>query len=264
MLIEVNKEVPVAIQLDATDGLPPDSFIRIVGLPDGAMLTEGHRVSERTWAVPLARLMRLRLKISQTLDATRILKVLLVSLDGRVHAESAITLMAPPKPVIPPKPVTPAQKQASQARQRAADVMRATSRLSVGNTTPPSSLGNPPQNTTTTAKLTPTRPAPLPPAAKPPPQSPQQLRAGRFLKRGNSFLLEGDVNAARQFYRRAADIGSALAAMAMASTYDPNELTSLGILDLPADVEEARKWYEKAKTLGAASAQARIDRLAAQ
>jgi TPR repeat protein len=51
--------------------------------------------------------------------------------------------------------------------------------------------------------------------------------------------------------------------VAAGATYDPNELSRLGVLGLQPDVEAARKWYEKARQLGASEAEERLRRLRA-
>jgi TPR repeat protein len=69
------------------------------------------------------------------------------------------------------------------------------------------------------------------------------------------------VGAARKFFERAADLGLAQSAVALAATYDPDEVVKLNIVGLATDVQTARKWYEKARELGAAEAVERLQRL---
>ena len=87
-------------------------------------------------------------------------------------------------------------------------------------------------------------------------------RAGRLLFQGDNYRNQGNIAAARQFYRRAADMGLALAAMRLAATYDANELAQLNVQGgIDPDAAEARKWYERAKELGSVEADARLSRL---
>jgi TPR repeat protein len=79
-----------------------------------------------------------------------------------------------------------------------------------------------------------------------------------MLRRGEALLMIGDISGARRFLERAADGGSAAAAMAMAETYDPALLASRGVIGLPADRSAALDWYRRALTLGANAAAARI------
>jgi hypothetical protein len=82
--------------------------------------------------------------------------------------------------------------------------------------------------------------------------------------KGLEQLERGNVYGARKFFERAAEIGLAQSAVAVAGTYDPNELAKLKVVGLQADVEAARRWYEKARELGAAEAGERLRRLGAR
>jgi peptidyl-prolyl cis-trans isomerase SurA len=75
-------------------------------------------------------------------------------------------------------------------------------------------------------------------------------RALRLVKRGDEQLAEGNVAAARLFYERAADAGLAQGAMALARTFDADELARLGRRDIHADPKQAQRWYERAQQLG--------------
>lgn len=88
-------------------------------------------------------------------------------------------------------------------------------------------------------------------------------RALRLVKKGDEQLAEGGVAQARLLYERAAAAGLALGALAMAATYDPAELSRLGVLGLKPDRETARRWYERARQLGAPQAEERLRRLEA-
>jgi TPR repeat protein len=77
-------------------------------------------------------------------------------------------------------------------------------------------------------------------------------------------LDRGNIFAARKFFERAVEIGLAQSAVALASTYDPNELAKLKVIGMQPDVAAARKWYEKARELGAVEASERLARLGAR
>jgi TPR repeat protein len=66
------------------------------------------------------------------------------------------------------------------------------------------------------------------------------------------------VASARLLFRRAADLGSADAAVQLGDTFDPERLRSLGVRGVSGDLQEAIRWYEKADELGASSAKARL------
>jgi TPR repeat protein len=92
----------------------------------------------------------------------------------------------------------------------------------------------------------------------------ERERALRLLKKGDEQLAEGGIAQARLLYERAAEIGLALGAMALATTYDPAELNRLGVQGLQPDRATATKWYERARQLGSTEATQRLQRLGAR
>jgi polar amino acid transport system substrate-binding protein len=107
------------------------------------------------------------------------------------------------------------------------------------------------------------------PATAPLPKGPPAIgaadraRALRYMKKGDEELGEGRVAPARLLYERAADMGIPQAAMAMAATYDADELNKLGLVGIPPDAALAKRWYERARALGAKGADRRLQRLGA-
>jgi TPR repeat protein len=91
----------------------------------------------------------------------------------------------------------------------------------------------------------------------------EREEAEKMLARGERDLADGNVAMARQFFLRTANIGHARGAMLLATTYDPRELTRLGVVGVQSNSVMARKWYERARELGAAEATERLARLAA-
>jgi hypothetical protein len=81
---------------------------------------------------------------------------------------------------------------------------------------------------------------------------------GRLLSRGQAFLNQGDVSAARLALERVAEAGEARAALALGATYDPVILKRMGMVGIRPDVEKARSWYERAAALGSAEANQRL------
>jgi hypothetical protein len=82
------------------------------------------------------------------------------------------------------------------------------------------------------------------------------------LASGRYFLIIGDVVAARLAFRRAAESGNAQAALALAGTFDPLVLKSLGAVGVVSDPATARRWYQKAAELGSPDAPQRLSELA--
>lgn len=75
-----------------------------------------------------------------------------------------------------------------------------------------------------------------------------------LLKRGKDAFSTGDLAAARLLLRRAAEAGSAEAALALGATFDPLVIRRLGAIGAAPDTAQARQWYQKAVSLGSTAA----------
>src|SRR5580704_3457737 len=75
-----------------------------------------------------------------------------------------------------------------------------------------------------------------------------------LLKRGKDAFSTGDLAAARLLLRRAAEAGSAEAALALGATFDPLIIRRLGAIGAAPDAAQARQWYQKAVALGSSTA----------
>ena len=104
-------------------------------------------------------------------------------------------------------------------------------------------------------------PAAATPAAIPviQPIDPEELMM--LLRRGQEYLRNGDIAAARLVLRRAANAGNAQAALTLGATFDPIVFGEMGVLGFAADPAQARAWYERAGQLGSPEAARRIERL---
>lgn len=89
-------------------------------------------------------------------------------------------------------------------------------------------------------------------------------QAEALLARGDDMMATGDVVAARLFYQRAAELGSAAAATAVGQTYDPGVLELLRVRGARGDVQVAAEWYRKAIAAGDRQAEIRLKRLLAR
>jgi hypothetical protein len=83
-----------------------------------------------------------------------------------------------------------------------------------------------------------------------------------LVKRGKDFLSEGDLASARLLLRRAAEAGSAEAALALGASFDPIVIERLGAVGVQPDAARARKWYQTAATLGSEAASQQLATLA--
>jgi hypothetical protein len=89
----------------------------------------------------------------------------------------------------------------------------------------------------------------------------ERERAMRFMKKGEEELADGRVASARLLFERAAEMGIAQGAMALAGTYDVDELAKLNLTNLTPDAAQAKRWYERALQLGEKAAGQRLQRL---
>ena len=243
VLVEPASETAMPIQIGPIDAIPRNSFVRIRGVPPAAVLSEGHSIAPGSWAVPLSVLPNLRISIPVGVSGKADITIALVQIDGTVLAEARASLVVAAAELIAPQQ-PPAPRERSVA--------------SVGN--PPSPLEASP------APQRPPAPAVAPPPASREPRelTEDQKRALAFVLRGRAQAQQGNIAAARLFYRRAADADLAEGALALAGTYDPVELATMGVAGVQPDVAAARQWYEKARELGAREAEERLRRLSSR
>jgi hypothetical protein len=83
-------------------------------------------------------------------------------------------------------------------------------------------------------------------------------RIADLLAHGQKMIEVGYLAGARAYFRRAAEAGSADAALALGDTYDPVFIDSIGAQGIRADLAEARSWYERARELGSEDAKRRL------
>ncbi len=94
-----------------------------------------------------------------------------------------------------------------------------------------------------------------------PASAPHSGEITMLLTRGKDFLASGDLSSAQLLFRRAAEAGSAEAALNLASTYDPRYLAEHNVVGVMGDEEKARTWYQRAIDLGSAEASRRLAEL---
>jgi hypothetical protein len=82
------------------------------------------------------------------------------------------------------------------------------------------------------------------------PLVPNADQIAALLQRGKDFAAQGDLISARLLLRRAAEAGSAEAALALGETFDPLVFQRLGVIGITPDATSAKKWYERAAELG--------------
>lgn len=220
---EPSSSVALRITVPSPRDLPPNSYVRIRGLPPALSLTDGYAVAPGSWAIPLSALANLRLIVPVGLSGSSDVTVSLVTVEGAPLAEGRMLL--------------------NIASQSGSLPLRGSSLLAKPAPQPPA----PP------AKAAAPAPVVLAPDAR--------ERAEKLVQRGEQELLNGNIAQARAFFTRAADNGLAQGALMLASTFDPKELSRLKVQGVQPNPVEARKWYERARELGAAEATDRLTAL---
>jgi hypothetical protein len=249
LLVEPASETGLGITVGPPDSLPRNAFMRLRGLPSQVTLSEGYLISAGSWAIPLFSLSRLKLLVPAGSSGRSEISVALVSIEGDVINEvRSVLVIGPAAAITKAEPARPAAGAAP-----------------------------------TVITLTPPAPPPAPvPAGRPAPKADEAApakpigevarqklsgdelaRAERTIAQGAKSMEQGNIAVARQFFLRAAEMGSAQAAMRLAESYDPDTLQRLQVRGLVGDVDEARKWYARARELGeTVAAEAALSRLA--
>jgi hypothetical protein len=86
-------------------------------------------------------------------------------------------------------------------------------------------------------------------------------RIADLIAHGQKMIELGYLPGARGYFQRAAEAGSADAAYALGTTYDPSFIGDSGVQGIKGDVAEARAWYERARELGSQAAQEKLREL---
>jgi hypothetical protein len=228
---EAATQVSFPIRVGPAALIPPNSFVRVRGLPSTVALSDGYSIAPGVWAIPLRALLDLKMLLPVGAEERADVSVSLVTADGwvLVEARSALVVRPPQHGEPLPQPETP---------------------VTIIPTPPPVPAQRP------------ERGAP-PPFPQPTILSDVRERALRLKEKGDEQLAQGLVAPARLLYERAAELGLAEAAMALAATYDESELTSPNLRGISPDAKEAKRWYERARQLGAGDADQRLRRLGA-
>ena len=243
---EAATQVSFPIRVAPAALIPANCFVRVRGLPPMVALSDGYSIAPGFWAIPLRALPGLKMLLPVGAEERADVVVSLVTVDGWVLVEARTTLIvkARQRSDALPQPEVPARQPDAPAPQPEAPV-------AVIPTPPPPV---PAQRVE--------RGAP-PPVPEPTILSEVRERAQKLKEKGDEQLAQGLVAPARLLYERAAELGLAQAAMALAATYDESELTSPNLRGISPDANEAKRWYERARQLGAGDADQRLRRLGA-
>lgn len=98
------------------------------------------------------------------------------------------------------------------------------------------------------------RPVGAPPAGTASPATDRGDAAMEIVRTAAALVEKGDIDAARELLRRAAELGSGPAALELARTYDPAQAANAAPQPRETNAALARVWYERARELGMAGA----------
>jgi hypothetical protein len=211
--------------------------VTIGGMPDGARLTAGRRMSTREWRVPAQEISDASIIPPADFIGVMNLTAELRGSDGAALVSSLVRLTWTSA-----TPVGTVEAPASAAAVAAG---------------PAAAPTPPPQQSVTS-------PGPPPAAARaePPMREINPDEVAGFLRRAQELLASGDVQAARLLLLRAAEAHDAGAALSLAKTFDPLLSKQFGAADPEPDLAQARNWYQKAEEWGALEARRQLEALA--
>ena len=249
---ETDKISPMSIVIQPEKAAPQRAMLLIRGLPSTVALTEGRLFPSGVWSVKLSDLPNLRVVAPSSVETSNI-TFALVTLEGSILAEkSAILSIATPSandtltiargaaPSAPPPSAEPAPKPVSTPRANSG--AESVAALPVNTPPAPAATGSLRTPKTLTFEET------------------EKVQV--FMQKGEEYMLSGNINLARLFYKRSADAGWAPGALALAETYDAEELARMEVVGgIQPDPALAKKWYEVARDLGSATAQQKLQRL---
>lgn len=233
----VNERLSLGVNVKSPD---PDATVTINGMPAGARVTVGRRMSSSEWRVPA-------LEISDV-------------------------------SVIPPADFVGVMNLTAELRgPGGAALVSSVVRLTWTSATPAGTVVG---TSASTATMPSDNAAPTPqqqpqqqsPMASPAPPSAARAEApareinpdevAGFVRRAQELLKTGDLQAARLLLLRAAEAHDARAALLLAKTFDPIVPKPFGVADGEPDLAQARHWYQKAEEWGASEARRELDALA--
>jgi hypothetical protein len=210
ILAEPSVPITLPIRIEPPEIVSQQGWIKISGLPPFASLSAGHVIGPGSWSVPLMRFVGLAITAPSGEGTRSRVTVVLMSPHGAVLAEAQFMF-----------------------------IVGAASRTApTGAGSPVAGLAGP---DATCPMLAAGRHSNLF-------SEPGNRRAELLVQTGDKRLAEGNVTAAREFYRRAADMGWVQAAYALGATYDP-EAPRGQRLGVSPDPKQARCWYARAREL---------------
>jgi hypothetical protein len=231
----VNEPLPLGVNVNSPGA---SATVAIGGMPAGARLTAGKRMSTGEWRAPAQEISDASIIPPADFVGVMNLTAELRGSDGAALVSSLVRLTW------------------TSATPVAAVVGVPASAAAVASGPAPAAPAPQQQQSIT---------SPEPPGAaraEPPMREISPDEVAGFLKRAQELLASGDVQAARLLLLRAAEAHDARAALSLAKTFDPILSKQFGAADPEPDLAQARNWYQKAEEWGALEARRQLEALA--
>ncbi len=231
--------IPLALSAQSADASEPIS-LKISGLPEQAYLTAGVKSLEGNWTLKPSEIAEVKLVVPNS-DIKQF--------DMEVSAVDDLTgaLAAPTKAV---------KVELENATPQAAEIPMAQPGDGKVNSEIAAAVPAPATEPTPIAP-----PAIVSPVSAVPETAVEQTNEASaipkplkesddLVAKGNALLETGDIVAARQFFTRASELGSAQGSFGVARSYDPKVFAKLNVVGLKPDEKMAADWYKKAADAG--------------
>lgn len=211
--------VSLPIRIRNQEAMPRRTLVLIKGLPPNIHLSEGKVFGAGIWVIHPDRLASLSAKISPDATGGVDISIFLTTPEGDAIAERRSRLIIG-SPSRPAAPTSAAQGASPrEPAQSAAERAIPLARL----------------------------------------DDETRVLANKLMIKGNDSMKVGSVIVARQYYERAAELGLADGAAALAMTYDAEQLARMtNLVGVEPNKEMAKKWYEKAKQLRSQDTSAQV------
>jgi hypothetical protein len=227
-IVQVNagSEAPLPLKVEADAKIPAQAMLLIRGIPSTASLNAGRHFPSGVWAIKLSAASDLRIRTAADIREDAHLILSLVTLEGEYLSNVLSRLVIAPASADPSKPDQGKTVIAAVAVEKAQPDETAPAGQSTG------AAGGQQEE------------IPL--------DRGDMEKILKLMQKGDQYLLEGKIVAARRFYEYAADMGWPDGAAAIARTFDPEHLKRFSILGgIQPDPKVAQEWYEKSRDLAA-------------
>jgi hypothetical protein len=228
--VDSGAEARVPVELVPPTAVPAQAMLLIRGIPASASLNSGRHFPSGVWAVKPSAVPKLQIVTPAEANEDVHLIFSLVTLDGEylsnvlarlIIAPAGVDMAARNTAVIAAIRVEPEPEPKAEAQAE----------------TPPGIVP----------------PATVAPRREPPVRSLSSDDINKILKlmqKGDQYLYEGKIVAARRFYEYAAEMGWPDGAAAIARTYDEKHLRRFPILGgIKPDAQMAQQWHDKSRAM---------------